>query len=55
MPRWSAAVEERMAFVARVCDADAALRAEVERLLAAHAQAGELHRAIARGGPVAHL
>ena len=29
-----------MAFVARVCDADAALRAEVERLLAAHAQAG---------------
>jgi tetratricopeptide (TPR) repeat protein/TolB-like protein len=33
-------VEERMAFVARVCDADEALRGEVERLLAAHAQAG---------------
>ena len=33
-------VEERMAFVARVCDADAPLRAEVERLLAAHAEAG---------------
>jgi len=32
--------EERMAFVASVCDADAALRAEVERLLAAHQQAG---------------
>ena len=33
--------EDRMAFVARVCDADAALRAEVERLLAAHVQAGQ--------------
>jgi eukaryotic-like serine/threonine-protein kinase len=33
-------MEERMAFVAHACDADAALRAEVERLLAAHAQAG---------------
>jgi eukaryotic-like serine/threonine-protein kinase len=34
------AAEERAAFVAGVCDADAALRAEVERLLAAHVQAG---------------
>jgi len=33
-------VDERMTFVARVCDGDAALRAEVERLLVAHAQAG---------------
>ena len=29
-------VEERMAFVARVCDADEALRVDVERLLTAH-------------------
>ena len=32
--------DERMAFVARVCDGDAVLHAEVERLLAAHEQAG---------------
>ena len=34
------AVEERMAFVADVCAADAVVRVEVERLLTAHAQAG---------------
>src|SRR5262245_32228812 len=32
--------EERMAFVAHICEADAVVRAEVERLLAAHAQVG---------------
>src|SRR5262245_43760568 len=34
------APEERMAVVARLCQGDVALRAEVERLLAAHQAAG---------------
>ena len=34
------AAEERSAFVIHACGGDMALRAEVERLLAAHAQAG---------------
>ena len=33
--------EERLVFLTRVCDADEAVRAEVERLLAAHEQAGD--------------